>query len=263
MKFGIIGYGKMGSSVLAGMLSKGIINKNEVVVFDTYQPTCQKLKEEGFFVAKSIEELFSISECVLFSIKPQELTNVFSQVEFDKQIKILSIMAGVKIATFKAKFSKAKVCRVMPNTCAMIGMSASSVCFDSDCTIQDKELFTQIVSSFGSVSIIDESLMDEVIPLAGSFTAYAYYYIKSFVDSAVKRGVDEQTAINLVTESMIGSANMVKQSGKDLQTLINDVCSKGGTTLAGLKVLEDKGLFEIVHECSVACAERSKELGKN
>ena len=105
--------------------------------------------------------------------------------------------------------------------------------------------------------------MDEVIPLAGSFTAYAYYYIKSFVDSAVKRGVEEEIAKKLVVESMIGSAEMVKQSGKDLQTLINDVCSKGGTTLAGLKVLEDNNLNEIIHKCSVACAERSKELGKN
>lgn len=263
MKFGIIGYGKMGSAVLSGMLKKEIITKQEVVVYDTFEPTCQKLKDQGFYVANSINELFSKSDCVLFSIKPQELQNVFNQVEFNKEIKILSIMAGVKIDTFKQKFASAKVCRVMPNTCAMIGMSASSVCFDKDCIQEDKDFFVSVVSSFGSVSIIDESLMDEVIPLAGSFTAYAYYYIKSFVDSAICRGVDEKTAINLVTESMIGSVNMVKQSGKDLQTLINDVCSKGGTTLAGLKVLEDNNLSKIVHECSVACAERSKELGKN
>ena len=73
----------------------------------------------------------------------------------------------------------------------------------------------------------------------------------------------EDIAKTLVVESMIGSAEMVKVSGKDLQTLINDVCSKGGTTLAGLKVLQDNDLEQIVHDCSVACAERSKELGKN
>ncbi len=263
MKFGIIGYGKMGSAVLSGMLKNQVISKEDAIIYDTFEPTCKLIKDSGFILASSIAELFDKCDCVLFSVKPQELQKVFSEVSSDKEIKILSIMAGVKISTFTAKFPNAKVCRVMPNTCAMIGMSASSVCFDKACSSQDKQLFTKIVSSFGSVSIIDESLMDEVIPLAGSFTAYAYYYIKSFVDSAVKRGIDQEIAKSLVVESMIGSAEMVKRSGKDLDTLINDVCSKGGTTLAGLKVLQDKGLESIVHECSVACAERSKELGKN
>ena len=263
MKFGIIGYGKMGSSVLAGMIKNNIINKEDVIIYDTFSPTCAKVKEQGYFVAENIQQIFDLSDCVLFSVKPQELQNVFATVDSDKQIKILTIMAGVKIQTFANKFKNAKVCRVMPNTCAMIGLSASSVCFDEKSTLEDKEFFKKIVASFGSLCVIDESLMDEVIPLAGSFTAYAYYYIKSFVDSAIKRGVDEETAKNLVVESMIGSAEMVKQSGKDLQTLINDVCSKGGTTLAGLKVLQDNKLDDIIHECSVACAERSKELGKN
>ncbi len=263
MKFGIIGYGKMGSAILSGMLKNNLISKDEAIIYDTYSPTCQKLREGGYIVANSVSELFDISECVLFSVKPQELQNVFSVIDTNKSIRILSIMAGVKISAFTTKFPNARVCRVMPNTCAMIGMSASSVCFDNSCSAEDREIFSQIVSSFGSVSIIDESLMDEVIPLAGSFTAYAYYYIKSFVESAVKRGVDYEIAKSLVVESMIGSAEMVKQSGKDLDTLINDVCSKGGTTLAGLKVLQDKGLEKIIHECSVACAERSKELGKN
>jgi len=263
MKFGIIGFGKMGSSILSGMIDNKIVNKNDVLIYDTFAPTCERIKEQGYLVANSIQDVFNNSSCVLFSVKPQELQNVFKEVEFDKEIKILTIMAGVKIQTFANKFTKSKICRVMPNTCAMIGKSASSVCFDNNCTELDKQYFTKIVSSFGSVSIIDESLMDEVIPLAGSFTAYAYYYIKSFVDSAIKRGVPEDIAKTLVVESMIGSAEMVKVSGKDLQTLINDVCSKGGTTLAGLKVLQDNNLEQIVHDCSVACAERSKELGKN
>ncbi len=263
MNFGIIGYGKMGSAVLSGMLKNKLIAQKDAIIYDTYEPTCQKLIQEGYRVANSIAELFEKSDYVLFSVKPQELQNVFNEVSTEKSVNILSIMAGVKISTFTAKFPNAKVCRVMPNTCAMIGLSASSVCYDSACTQADKDIFNKIVSSFGSVSVIDETLMDEVIPLAGSFTAYAYYYIKCFVDSAVKRGVDEETAKNLVVESMIGSAEMVKRSGKDLQTLINDVCSKGGTTIAGLKVLQDNNLEQIVHECSVACAERSKELGKN
>ena len=262
MKFGIIGYGKMGSSVLMGMINNNIVDKKDVIIYDTYTPTCEMVKNQGYIVASSIQELFDNSNCVLFSVKPQELQNVFAEVIFDKEIKILTIMAGVKIDTFAKKFINAKICRVMPNTCAMIGKSASSVCFDTNCNEQDKDFFINIVNSFGSVSIIEESLMDEVIPLAGSFTAYAYYYIKSFVDSAIKRGVPEDIAKNLVVESMIGSAEMVKVSGKDLQTLINDVCSKGGTTLAGLKVLQDNNMEQIIHECSVACAERSKELGK-
>ena len=109
MKFGIIGFGKMGSSILSGMIDNKIINKNEVLIYDTFAPTCERAKEQWYLVANSIQDVFNNSSCVLFSVKPQELQNVFKEVEFDKEIKILTIMAGVKIQTFANKFTKSKI----------------------------------------------------------------------------------------------------------------------------------------------------------
>lgn len=263
MKFGVIGYGKMGSSIVKGMLEKNLLSKNELLIYDTYAPVCKNLKNDGISVAESIQQVFDECVAVLLSVKPQELDNVFSAVKSKENISIISIMAGISIKTIQQKFNACKIARVMPNTCAMVGQSASSMCFSDNCEQKDKAFFYEIVSSFGSVSIIDESLMDEVIPLAGSFTAYAYYYAKAFVDSAVSRGVPYDIALKLVANSMSGSAEMIRQSGKDLETLIKDVCSKGGTTLAGLEKLEKGNLAKIVDDCCVACSERSRELGKN
>ena len=262
MKFGVIGYGKMGSAIVKALLDKNLVTKKDLLVYDTYAPTCEKISESGIDVAKSLQQVFDESVVVLFSVKPQELDNVFGKIECDKSLNIITIMAGVKISRFSAKFKNAKIARVMPNTCATIGLSASSLCFSANCEQKDKALFYEIISSFGSVSIIDESLMDEVIPLAGSFTAYAYYYAKAFIDSAVSRGVPVDVATKLVTDSMIGSAEMIKRSGKDLDTLISDVCSKGGTTLAGLDKLKQAKVDVAVDECCKACSERSRELGK-
>ena len=262
MKFGIIGCGKMGSAILKGVLNANVFNKEDVVLFDTFEPTKIKLLNDGFYVANSISEVFSSSDIVLLSVKPQELNNVLSQVETNKKVGIISIMAGISIATLAQKFNSCPIARVMPNTCATIGKAASSVCFSENCTKEYKEIFLNVICSFGSASVIDETLMDEVVPLAGSFTAYAYYYAKCFIESAEKRGVPTDVATKLLVDTMIGSAEMIKTSGKDIDTLISDVCSKGGTTIAGLDVLKEKGLDKIVDECSIKCANRSKELGK-
>ena len=242
---------------------KGILLEEQIIIYDTFEPTCEKLRQEGFQIANSLQELVDSSVAILLSVKPQELENVFSQIECDKEIDIISIMAGVNIATIQAKFKNARIARVMPNTCALIGKSASSMSLSKNCGPLTRDFFTDILSSFGIVVQIDESIMDEVIPLAGSFTAYAYYYAKGFIESAVKRGVPEKVAIDLIANSMIGSAEMILKSGKDINTLISDVCSKGGTTLAGLAELEKNDLLGIVDKCSIACANRSKELGKN
>ncbi len=263
MKFGVIGYGKMGSSIVKGMLEKKLLDKDELLIYDTYSPVCGNLKKDGIKVAENVQQVFDECVAILLSVKPQELNNVFNGVQTVGEVNIISIMAGVAISTISQKFDKAKIARVMPNTCAMIGKSASSMCFSENCEQKDKAFFYEVVSSFGSVSIIDENLMDEVIPLAGSFTAYAYYYVKAFVDSAVSRGVPYEVALKLVSDSMSGSAQMIKESGKDIDTLINDVCSKGGTTLAGLEKLKEGNLTKIVDNCCVACSNRSRELGKN
>lgn len=262
IKFGVIGCGKMGGAIIEGLISSKTVAKENISVYEVNENVISSLTEKGFNVCKNVNDLVKNCNVLLFAIKPQELKNLLDTItEQNSDLLILSIMAGVKISTLQSHFKTARIARIMPNTCAQIGLSASSVCFNDLCDLTDKETAKQIIRSFGSVTEITEDLMDEVIPLAGSFTAYAYLFMKSFVESGIKRGVTEEVAKSLVISSMIGSAKMYEQFG-DIDTLIKNVCSKGGTTLAGLDKLYEGDFQKVIENCYNACADRSKELSK-
>ena len=261
MKFGVIGYGKMGSAIVRGAISAGVLNRKDICVYEVSECAIAELSVQGIATAKNASELFNKCDTVLFAIKPQEAKAVIASVENLANCGlILSIMAGVPLSAFEA-LGKIAVARIMPNTCAVIGESSSAICYNSYASKDDIAFTQKLFGAIGKYVEVEEKFMDDIIPLHGSFNAYAYLFMKAFIDSAVKRGIDEETAKSLVTQSMIGSAKMAQTYG-DLNKLISDVCSKGGTTLAGLEKLYDGNFEKIIDDCSIACANRSKELGK-
>lgn len=261
MKFGIIGCGKMGYAIVE-KLSSSFLNKGDIYIFDVNNQLIDELNSKGYNTVDSYNQLFNICDTVLFAVKPQEIKNVISSISEIKTTKlILSIMAGVKISTLQTLSPTIAIARIMPNTCALIGESASSICYNNYITDELKNVTRNIISSIGTYVEIDESLMDDIIPIGGSFTAYAYAFMRAFIRSSVKRGISEEIATKMVIQSMIGSSKMVETYG-DIDTLISNVCSKGGTTLAGLEKLTLGNFDKIIDDCAKACADRSKELGK-
>lgn len=262
MKFGCIGYGKMGSAIIDGSINAKLFKNEDVYVFEINEEVCKNLRNQKINVCKSPDELFEKCDAVLFAIKPQDSKAVIESLKSSGNAKVIfSIMAGVPIRNLQKINPSLPIVRIMPNTCALIGESASSICYNQFVTDEIKELTHNLFNAIGKFVEIDESLMDEIIPIGGSFTAYAYLFMKAFIESSVKRGIDESVAKTLTIQSMIGSAKMVEKFG-DVDTLIKNVCSKGGTTLAGLEKLYDGDFEKIIDDCAVACAERSKELGK-
>ncbi len=263
MKFGIIGCGKMGSAILQGV-ENNIFKKEDISIFDVSEACTQNMQSNGYKTAKTTEEVFTNSDIILLSIKPQELTNVLSKLEnIDNKGKlIISICAGIPISLIERFLKGVAIARIMPNTCASINMAASTVCFNSLCNEENRNLVLSIFNAIGTTVVVDESQMNDTLPLNGSFNAFAYYYIKAFIESSKKRGIDEEIAKQLLVQTTIGSMNMILKSGKSIDTLIEEVCSKGGTTLAGLQALYDNDLMGVVDKCACACADRSRELGK-
>lgn len=262
MKFGVIGCGKMGSAIISGICQKNLLNKSDIFCFDVNNSVIDQLCKNAFGRLNSCSDAFSSCDVVLLAVKPQELNSLIASLKGPINCSlIISIMAGVKIAKIEQIKPNVSVCRVMPNTCATIGESATSLCYNDKVDDTQKEFCRLVFSAIGDYVEIDESLMDDVIPIGGSFTAYAYTFMKAFIDSSIKRGISEEVAKKLVIQSMIGSAKMVEEFN-DITTLIKNVCSKGGTTIAGLEQLELNNFEKIIDDCAIACAERSKELGK-
>ncbi len=262
MRIGFVGAGKMGFAILSGIKDK-LFKKEDISVYEVNPAIIEKLKSNDIKVASSIDELCKSVDIILIAIKPQDFSGLLNSLKGYTDGKlIITIAAGIKIKTIESVLGSVKVARAMPNTAATIGEASSVLCFNLQVSSEEKKLAEDIFNAIGKVVLIEEDLMDEVIPIGGSFTAFEYYFYKGFLESSVKRGVPFETAKKLLVQSIIGSAKMIESSDRNIDELIGDVCSKGGTTLAGLSAFEDGNLLDIIDDCAVRCSERSKELGK-
>ncbi|MBE5756539.1 MAG: pyrroline-5-carboxylate reductase [Clostridiales bacterium] len=262
MKIGFIGCGKMGSSILYGVEGK-IFNTKDIFVCEKDEKIRLNFIREGINVVASLTPLCKEVDVILLAVKPQDFAFVLENLRGQVDGKlIITIAAGITTSFIEDYLGSVKVARAMPNTAALIGEASSVVCFNSFLTEEDKSLVLKIFETIGKVIEIDENQMDDIIPIGGSFTAYQYYFYKGFLESSVKRGIDEKVAKKVLIQSIIGSAKMIESQNKSIDELISDVCSKGGTTLAGLKEFEDNNLLKIIDDCASSCANRSKELGK-
>ena len=263
MKIGFIGCGKMGGSILSKIKNK-VFSLEDIYVYELNEAIKNSLNAQGVKTVDSVEQLCDKVNVILLAIKPQDFNALLSSIsKFAENKLIITIAAGIKISTIENAIKGVRVARVMPNTAALIGEASSVICFNSTASQSDKEVSISIMNEIGKVVEITEDLMDDVIPIGGSFTAFQYYFYKGFLESSISRGVPFDVAKKLLIQSIIGSAKMIESSEKSIDDLIGDVCSKGGTTLAGLKAFEEDELLKTIDKCAVYCAERSKELGKN
>ncbi len=262
-KLGILGVGKMGSAILSGIINGGLISKDEILLCDSFKDNLLKLKGEAYNVTENAEEIFDGCDAFILAIKPQsfgEITEISDGKDFSGK-KVVSIAAGIGIDYLKSHFKGAIVARCMPNTPALIGKGVTAIAARKE-DAEGLSLAKAIFSSVGKAYETDEDLMDLTVPLNGSMPADLYTFAGAFIDSATRRGVPYETAKALVCESIISSAEMIIRSKDDIETLTKNVCSKGGTTIAGLDRLLSGDFLKSVDDCYLACAERSKELSK-
>lgn len=257
MKLGIIGLGKMGQAILNGIKKAGLYKEKEIYLFDIDK---EKLSLFNCNVCSSVKEIFEASDILLLAVKPQNFNEDFDNLKDDKKI-ILSIMAGITIHKLQKVFETKEVIRIMPNTPSVL-MKGATALSTVDANNRTLKIAEDIFNSIGTTYIIDEKLMDIIVPLNGSMPAYLTMFAKSFIEHAIELGVDSLVARNICADAIIGSAAMIKESNKSLDTLISDVCSKKGSTIEGVNVLKERNLDEIIVSCYEATKNRNKELGE-
>ncbi|MDP2753963.1 MAG: pyrroline-5-carboxylate reductase, partial [Nitrospirota bacterium] len=174
---------------------------------------------------------------------------------------VVSIAAGITLSYLSSRLKTSKIIRVMPNTPALVqeGMSVLSMC---EC-IHDKEmnLIRDIFMSIGKVMVLPEKYMDAVTAVSGSGPAFFAYFVEAMIEGGIRMGLTRDNATELAVQTFIGTAKLL-ETGMPPDKLREMVTSPGGTTAAGLKVFEEKGLKDIVAAVVEAAANRSKELGK-
>lgn len=257
-ELGFIGLGKMGSAILDGVIKNKIYKEKEICFFDV-NPNIKY----NIALAKDEISVFENSKKVILAIKPQVFDEVLSKVGNIKlDCVVISIAAGIKIEKIKGYLGDLEYIRVMPNTPFMISKGSCAIAKSENVSIDTFKEVKKIFESISYVAEVEEDDMDTVVAASGSLPAYLYLFAKTFIEEAVKKGLSERVAKELVANSIIGSSYMILESKKDIDDLIKDVCSPKGTTLEGLKALQENDFEEILKKCFAACYERSKELGK-
>ncbi|HIE59172.1 MAG TPA: pyrroline-5-carboxylate reductase [Persephonella sp.] len=263
-KVGIIGIGNMGEAILKGILSNTNISSDEIIVSDKNKERINYIVNK-YSVAgtDNNERLVKLSDIVFLTTKPKDMEKVLSPIEnsFDNRV-LISVLAGVKIDKIKKFAKKAKIVRIMPNTPAIVGESATGVSFDNTFSEEEKENVLKLLNAFGKSIVVEEELMDAITGLSGSGPAYVLTFIDSLAQGGVKQGLSYQQALELATQTVFGTAKMLLEIKEHPSVLRDKVTSPAGTTIYGLHELEKGKLKDTVINAIELATKRSKELSE-
>ncbi|WP_411825817.1 pyrroline-5-carboxylate reductase [Luteolibacter sp. AS25] len=266
MKLGVIGSGKMATALVKGAITSGLIPKENVLGVARSQASRDRFTEAtGAVSTSSLDEAVENCDVLLLGTKPQDVPTVLGEKIFKKAggKLLISVAAGVTLDSLeKMTPSGLRVIRTMPNTPSLVGKGAAGFCRGSRATDEDCEATKALLSAVGLCTEVPEKLMDAVTGVSGSGPAYIYLIIEALADGGVKAGLPRVDALKLAAQTVSGAAEMVIQTGEHPAVLKDQVTSPGGTTIAGVAVLESKNVRSAMIEAVMASCNRAKELGK-
>lgn len=264
-KIGFLGGGNMGRAIIEGLLKAGLYEKENIFVYDVSEKALSTLKNElGIETVKSSTELVKNVDTLILSVKPHILPIVLKECgkELTKKQVIISIAAGVTLDFLESQLSADyKFVRVMPNTPALVGEGMAALCANSQVNQEEQDQVLAIFSSFGKAKFLPERLIDAVVGVSGSGPAYVYLFIEALADGAVLEGMPRNDAYEFAAQTVLGSAKMVLETKRHPGDLKDMVCSPGGTTIEGVKVLEKGGFRGLVMETVHEVAEKNRQMG--
>lgn len=260
---GVIGAGNMGMAIANGIVNSGI-SAQKIILFNRSPEKREKHKNLNFSVSDNYVELYEQSEMVLIAVKPQNFSEVLENLSKSKANPlVISIAAGITFKTIETTLNKnCPIIRCMPNTPLMINKGATQLVKNSYATNKDLETVCKIFDNMGITTIFDdENKLNDVIPFAGSAPAYIYSFTEGMMISAKKYGIDENEALKLFCQALIGSAQMMLKGDKTPKELKESVCSPNGATIEAMKVFEENNLNKILDTANEKCILRAYELG--
>lgn len=264
MKIGFIGLGNMAKAIIGGMIKQGIVTADEIIGSAKTETTRSKLKEEyGIATVADNRQVAEEAKVLVLAVKPIFFPEVIHEIKdvMSEEKLIISIAAGKTMEWIGKEFDKTiKLIRCMPNTPALVGEGCTAVCSNPLVAKEDEDFCLKLMGSFGKAIVIPERLMDAAGAVGGSSPAFVFMFIEAMADGAVQAGMPRKQAYEFAAQSVLGSAKMVLETGKHPGELKDMVCSPGGTTIEGVKALEQNGMRAAVMEALGACVEKSCKL---
>ncbi|WP_397538754.1 pyrroline-5-carboxylate reductase [Rummeliibacillus pycnus] len=258
------GAGSMAEALIHGWVKEGVVLPENIYVMNkSDQQKLQRMANTyGVQIVCESREIVKKADCLILAMKPKDIQKAMEDLVPYLQLNtaILSVVAGVSMDTIEQTLGKRPMARVMPNTSATIGMSASGVAFNSSTTISLKEEFMHMLEAIGLVIEVQEDELHAVTALSGSGPAYLYYLVEAFEQAGMKFGLSQNVVRKLAVQTIAGAAEMLKQSSEEPTELRRKVTSPGGTTEAGIKALEENHFKDTIYACIQNAEAKSREL---
>ena len=261
-RIGFIGCGNMGSAILKGLLAKGVFEKEKFCVYDVSADITESLRNEGIACMNSIPELIYSSEVVILAVKPQFFDSISGTLKkyIDYHL-VISIMAGITNSRLREGIGeKCRIIRTMPNTPLLAGAGMTAICAGDNVRDEDKALVSDIFGSLGKYFWTEEKYIDAVCGLSGSGPAYVALMIQAMADGGVYEGLPRDRALEMAAQTVYGTAKLVMEKNLHPEVLKDMVSSPGGTTIEGLKVLEEGNFRSSVMNAVIAGTEKSRNM---
>lgn len=264
LKIALIGGGRMGQAMMQGWINQGLdveISLFDPVISDEWQ---QKLVEANWRANPQPKKEYNL---VIIAVKPQMFdaikNNILAQL-IDEYTMVLSIMAGIVINKLASACISKNIWRAMPNTPGQIGAGITGVFGNDDFRADNYNLIKNLLAPLGEVIRLEnEGQIDGLTAISGSGPAYVFLFAELLAKAGAAQGIEPIQAQKLALETIYGAAILMKQSGRDPETLRKEVTSPNGTTQAAIEAFNENDAFaKIIQKAVDACADRSRELGR-
>jgi pyrroline-5-carboxylate reductase len=265
-RVGFVGGGNMGEALIRGLLAAGQVPPEHIAATDVRaERTAELARRFGITAHADNARLVREADVVILAVKPQIVAAVLGEVApaVTARHLLISIAAGVSTASIRAALGRdARIIRVMPNTPALVLQGAAAIARGRGLAPDDVATAEEIFGAVGRAVVLDEEQMDAVTGLSGSGPAYVAIVIEALADGGVRVGLDRATAMTLATQTVLGAARLLADTGMHPGALKDMVSSPGGTTIAGIAALEEGGIRSALIRAVERATERSRELGR-
>lgn len=265
-KLVFVGAGSMAEAMISGIGASGLLPGEQIWVTNKQDTDRLKTLEQKYGIQATYDcvTLFKNADAVVLAMKPKDAAIAMEEIKhyLTEGMLVISVLAGVSINAIEIAAEKSlAVVRAMPNTSAAVGKSATAIAVNSHVSKSQKTMVQELFNTVGQTTIVEEDQLDAVTGLSGSGPAYIYYLVEAMEKSAAEIGLEKQTAKQLIIQTLLGAAEMLTQSDKEPAQLRLEVTSPGGTTEAGITILEQHGVQTAIVSCIKEATAQSKRLG--
>ncbi|MCX7695837.1 MAG: pyrroline-5-carboxylate reductase [Caloramator sp.] len=259
---GFIGFGNMATAITKGLINKNNSINNLIYIYDVDDLKLQNAYNTfNVNICKSYNELFRNSKYIFLAVKPNVYKDIYSVVKdnYSDDKILISMAAGVTIDEINKNTGYYKIARIMPNVAALVNEGVTAATFLNLCDSERKQVI-DILSSVGKVIEVDEKDINKYSAISGSGPAFIAEFIEALIDAGVYIGIPYKEALNVVCDTINGTVKMLQNDDINTCVLKYMICSPGGTTIEGVRTLENKAFKSSVIEAVINTYNKNNNL---